>query len=51
MFMVNFALTFHHKYSLAEIEGMVPWERDIYLKMVIQHIQEENERLKKENHR
>jgi len=36
----------HHKYSLTEIENMIPWERDVYLGMLINHIKEENERLK-----
>ena len=36
----------HHKYSLSEIENMVPWERDIYVQMLINHINEENEKLK-----
>ncbi|CAB4124130.1 hypothetical protein UFOVP49_22 [uncultured Caudovirales phage] len=39
----------HHKYSLTEIEGMIPWERDLYLSMVIKHITEENEKIKLEN--
>jgi hypothetical protein len=36
----------HHKYSLTEIENMVPWERDIYVQMLINHINEENDKLK-----
>ena len=43
--MVNFALTFHHKYSLIEIENMIPWERDAYLKLITEYIQQENERI------
>jgi hypothetical protein len=31
-----------HKYSLTEIENMIPWERDIYLTLLKQHIEEEN---------
>ena len=34
----------HHKYSLSEIENMMPWERDIYVDMLITWIKEENER-------
>ena len=33
----------HHKYSLTEIENMMPWERDIYVDMLITWIKEENE--------
>jgi hypothetical protein len=36
----------HHKYSLTELESMIPWERDIYVTMLIQYIEEENQRLK-----
>ena len=38
----------HHKYSLDEIENMIPWERDIYVAMLINHIKEENEKRKRE---
>jgi hypothetical protein len=34
----------HHKYSLTEIENMVPWERDIYVSLLVNYIKEENER-------
>jgi len=37
----------HHKYSLTELENMIPWEREIYVSMLMKHIAEENERLKK----
>jgi hypothetical protein len=36
----------HHKYSLAELENMMPWERDIYIGMLMQYIEEENLKLK-----
>ena len=49
MFMVNFSLTFHHKYSFAEIEGMIPWERDAYLKLITEYVEAENERIALEN--
>ena len=38
----------HHKYSLTELENMMPWEREIYLGLLQEHIKEENERLEKE---
>ena len=31
----------HHKYSLFEIENMIPWERDIYVALLQQHLEEE----------
>ena len=37
----NFALMQHHKYSLTELENMIPWERDIYLTLLQQYIEEE----------
>jgi hypothetical protein len=41
-FTLNFQLMQHHKYSLADIEGMMPWERDIYVEQLRQFIEEEN---------
>jgi ribose 1,5-bisphosphokinase PhnN len=36
----------HHKYSLSELDEMIPWERDIYVNLLIAYIEEENEKLK-----
>ena len=38
----------HHKYSLTELESMMPWEGEIYMGLLMQWIKEENERLEKE---
>jgi hypothetical protein len=38
----NFALLQHHKYSLTELENMIPWERDVYISLLQQYIEEEN---------
>ena len=38
----------HHKYSLTELENMLPWEREIYVGLLNEHIREENERLKQQ---
>jgi len=40
-FRLNFALMQYHKYSLTEIENMMPWERDIYVALLQQHLEEE----------
>jgi|TARA_B100000424_G_scaffold55380_1_gene39907 hypothetical protein len=40
-FKINFALMQYHKYSLTEIENMMPWERDIYVGLLRLHIEEE----------
>ena len=39
----------HHKWSLTEIEDMLPYERDIYVTMLTNWIKEENERIKQQN--
>jgi len=39
----------HHKYSLTELEEMIPWERDIYVTLLLEWIIEENERIEKQN--
>jgi hypothetical protein len=44
----NFALMQHHKYSLTELEEMMPFEREIYITLLTQFIKEENERAKAE---
>jgi hypothetical protein len=41
----NFALMQHHKYSLTELETMLPWERNIYVSLLIKYLQEEKERI------
>ena len=38
-----------HNYSLTELENMLPWEREIYVGLLIKHIKEENKRIEKEN--
>ena len=40
-FNLNFSLMQFHKYSLTEIENMMPWERDIYVQMLMNHLEEE----------
>ena len=39
---LNFALIRHHKYSLTEIENMIPWEKEIYVSLLQQYVEEEN---------
>jgi hypothetical protein len=39
----------HHKWSLTEIEDMLPYERDIYMSMLRNWVEEENERIKQQN--
>ena len=39
----------HHKYSLVELENMMPWEREVYVAMLSAWIQDENEKIKQRN--
>tara|TARA_B100000925_G_C21957571_1_gene451875 strand:+ start:1127 stop:1261 length:135 start_codon:yes stop_codon:yes gene_type:complete len=41
----------HFKYSLTELDDMMPWEREIYVAMLNNFIEKENERIKRENAR
>ena len=41
----------HHKYSLTELENMLPWERDIYISLLIQYIEQENQKIKERQSR
>jgi len=34
----------HHKYSLTELENMMPWEREVYVALVAEWVEKENER-------
>ena len=36
----------HHNYSLSDLENMMPWEREIYVDMLVTYIKEENEKQK-----
>ena len=38
---INFALVQYHKYSFTEIENLIPWERDIYVGLLKQHLEDE----------
>ena len=38
---INFALLQYHKYSLTEIENLIPWERDIYIGLLQQHLEDD----------
>lgn len=44
-FKTNFSLMHHHKYSLEEFDEMMPWEKQIYVRMLTDHIKEQNEKL------
>ena len=46
MISTNFAMVQHHKYSLTELESMIPWEREIYVNLLLKHVQEEDSKAK-----
>lgn len=41
-YQLNFQLMQHHKYSLSDIENLIPWERDVYVGLLKNYIEEEN---------
>jgi hypothetical protein len=47
-FKTNFALMQHHKYSLTELENMIPWEREIYITLLVNHLEEERQRIEQQ---
>ena len=48
-FRINFALMQNHKYSLTDIENMMPWEKEVYVTLLTQYIEEENLKQQKNN--
>ena len=45
----TFQMMQHHKWSITELENLIPWERDIFMDKLIQHIKDENEKIKEQN--
>tara|TARA_R110002012_G_scaffold77119_1_gene194972 strand:- start:430 stop:564 length:135 start_codon:yes stop_codon:yes gene_type:complete len=39
----------HHKYSLSEIDNLIPWEKEVYIDMLIEHLKEEKQRQEQES--
>lgn len=37
----------HHKYSITDLENLIPFERDIYVEMLMQYLRQQKERLEK----
>ena len=48
-YQTNFAMIQHHKWSLTELDTMIPFERQIYVSLLQQWIKEENERVRTQN--
>lgn len=43
---INSTLMLHYKYSLEDLENMLPWERELYIVFVEQYVKEQNEQIK-----
>ena len=41
----------HHNYNLTELEDMIPWEREIYIGLLMNFLKEEKERMEQEKQR
>ena len=50
-YQTNFSLVQHHKYSLTDIENMMPWEREVYVNMLAARLQKERDRIAEQNRR
>jgi len=44
-YQIIFSMAQHHKYSISEIENLLPYERDLYFDMLVQHIKEQNDKI------
>ncbi len=43
MLQTNFMMMHHHKYSLSDIENLLPWERQIYIGLLVNQLKEDKE--------
>ena len=41
MLETNFSLMQHHKWSLSEVEGMIPWEKEVYVKYLVKYLEKQ----------
>ena len=48
LYRLNFSLMQYHRYSLEDLENMIPFERDIYVAMLLQFLEEQKERQKQQ---
>ena len=46
---VIFSMAQHHKYSITEIENLIPFERDIYMNMLLRHLDEQRKEREQES--
>ena len=48
-YQTNFNLMQYHKYSLTELENMMPWEREIYVTLLVRYLEYENQKIKEQS--
>ena len=41
----------YHNWSLTELENMMPWEREVYVGLLIEHLEEEKEEMEKQKNK
>tara|TARA_Y100001963_G_scaffold125739_1_gene177606 strand:+ start:5305 stop:5496 length:192 start_codon:yes stop_codon:yes gene_type:complete len=41
MMETNFSLMQYHKWSLTEIENMIPWEKEIYVNFLVKYLEKQ----------
>ena len=49
-FKLTFNLVQHQGHSLEDIENLIPWEKEVYINLLINHIKEEKEKIKNRTH-
>jgi hypothetical protein len=50
-YQMNFGLMQHHKYSLDDLESMMPYEKEIYVSMLLEFLEQEKQRLQERQRR
>jgi hypothetical protein len=40
-----FSLAQHHKYSITEIENLIPYERDLYVDMLMEYLEHQKQEI------
>lgn len=45
---ITFSMVQHHKYSITEIENLIPFERDLYVEMLFNYLKEVEEAKKRQ---
>jgi hypothetical protein len=45
---LNFALLYYHKFDISLFDDMIPWEKDVYVTLLVNKIKEEEEKRKQQ---